>query len=102
MEEPQQGPDLIKKRIEAALASQDIPHIYANGFVNATGNADIITVLERNNSPVAVLNMSYTPAKSLAQNLSQIIEGLEQKSKQTSMTTEVVDTALSQSTEGRV
>ena len=81
------------------LASQDIPQLYANGFTNAFSNADVITVLERNNSPVAVLNMSYTTAKSLAYDLSRLIADFERKSEQTIMTTDVVDEAVLQQTE---
>lgn len=101
MEKLQQAPSPLKEKIAAALASQAIPHVYANGFINALGHADIMMVLERNNSPVAVLNMSYTAAKSFAQQLSQAIANLEQKSGQPIMTTEGVDTALSRPTEGQ-
>ena len=96
-----EGQDLRAERLKAALVSQDVPHIYANGFVNALSDADIIVVLERNNSPVAVLNMSYTTAKSLAHKLSQLIADFEKDSNQSIMTTDVVSEALSQKNEGQ-
>ena len=101
MEELQQTQDPRLERLNAALASQDIPHIYTNGGASALRNSDVIMVLERNNSPVAVLNMSYTTAKSLARNLSQLIANLEKKSKQTIMTPDVVDDILSQQAKGQ-
>ncbi len=101
MEELQQTQDQIAKRVETALASQDIPHLYANGFLNALSNADITMVLERNNYPVAVLNMSYTTAKSLAHKLSQIIADFEKASNHTIMTSDVVNQTLFQKSKGQ-
>lgn len=86
------------EKLETAVASKDIPHIYANGFVNALSNADIIVVLERQKSPVAVLNLSYTMAKSLAQKLSEIIKSFEKATGQTIMTTDIVNESLSKQT----
>ena len=96
-----QAQDPRTERLKSILASQDIPHIYANGFTNAFSNADVIMVLERNNSPVAVLNMSYITAKSLAHDLSRLIADFEKKSGQAIMTTDIVDRVLSQQTEGQ-
>ena len=101
MEESQQAQDPFAERIKAALASQDIPHIYANGFINALSNSDILVVLECHSSPVAVLNMSYTTAKSLAQKLSATIADFEKASNHTIMTTDVVNEVLSQQTKGQ-
>ncbi len=100
MGEAQQEQDPLDEQ-EAVLASQDIPQIYVNGFTNWIGNTDISTVLERNGSPVAVLNMSYTTAKSLAQKLSQLIVNFETVAQHTLMTTEVVDSALAQLEKGK-
>lgn len=101
MEETRQRQDLATEKIRSALASRDIPHLYANGFANVLSSADVVTVLERHNVPVAVLSMSYTTAKSLAEKLSQLITSFEQASEQTILTTDVVDQALSQSVEGQ-
>ena len=90
----------VAEKIRNALASENIPHLYANGFTNALSNADIVIVLERQSDPVAVLNLSFTTAKSLAHKLSQLIENLEKASNQSIMTTDLVESALSQTMEG--
>ena len=101
MGEAQQAQEPRAERLKAALASRDIPHIYANGFMNALSDADIVVMLERDNSPVAILNMSYTTAKSLAEKLSHLISAFEKNSGQTIMTSDDVNKALSQRTEGQ-
>ena len=89
----------VAEKIRSALASENIPHLYANGFTNALSNADIVIVLERQSDPVAVLNLSFTTAKSLAHKLSELISNLETASKQSIMTTDLVENVLSQSME---
>ena len=102
MEESQQAAKQIGgQKLETALTSQDIPHIYVNGFVNALSNSDIIVVLERHRSQVAVLSMSYTTAKSLAQKLSETIAAFESATGQTIMTTDFVNEALSKQSKGK-
>ena len=101
MDQIQRGREPVAEKIRSALESQKIPHLYANGFTNALSSADIVIVLERQNEPVAVLNVSYTTAKSLAQKLSQLISNLEKASNQSIMTTDLVDSFLSQATESQ-
>jgi hypothetical protein len=81
-----------KERIEKALAES--PALYVNSFVNMVGSADIVTVFERNGAPIAVINMSYTTAKSYAILLGRIVADLEAKTGREIMTTEVVDSAM--------
>jgi hypothetical protein len=88
--QPEPSPDVLAERMRAALAP-DVPKIYFNGFINAVSSGDIVTVLERNGQPVAVLNMSFTVAKSLAQALGVTVSDLEKKAGQAMLTTKDVD-----------
>ncbi len=68
--------------------------IYFNGFVNAIGIGDVTIVLERNGKAVAVLNTSYTVAKTLAEKLGGLIKNLEEASGKEIMTTDNVGVFL--------
>ena len=68
-----------------------VPEIYINGFVNGLGNGDVYTVLERNGTPVAILNMSYTLAKTFAVSLGGVIAQLEARSGRDMLTTSDVE-----------
>src|SRR6188472_1874281 len=85
-------PDL-NTRVERALAS-DVPKIYFNGFVNSLTGGDIVTILEINGRPAAVLNMSFTVAKSLAVGLGQIIGSLEERTDRSMLTSAEIDQAM--------
>ena len=69
-------------------ADPNIPQIYFNGFANALTIGDITAVLERNGRPVAVLNMSFTVAKTFAQKLGQMVSALEEKAGREMLTTD--------------
>lgn len=88
--------DNIEQRIKDALADKEVPHIHFNGFVNSIGTGDVIIVLESNNRPIAILNASYTVAKTLALKLGGLIHHLEEKSNNTIMTTDDITKVLSQ------
>ena len=77
-------------RMGAALAA-GLPTYYVNGFVNGLSPSDVITVLERNGQPVAILNMSYTLAKSLAQGLGGVVADLESKAGRPMLTTKEIE-----------
>ena len=64
-------------QIQAALEADTVPKIYVNGFINAYNVADVILVFQQNNKNVAVINMSYTTAKTLAEKLGGLIKGFE-------------------------
>jgi len=68
--------------------------IYTNGFKAGLTSGDVFVVLERNGTDLAVLNMSYTTAKTLAQALEALIQGLEITSKQKIMTAEYIGQLL--------
>ncbi len=71
--------------------TQISPRLYANGFSLGTGNADLVTVLQLNGVPIAVLNMSYTLAKTLGESLLVAVKELEDKTGNEIMTTKFVD-----------
>jgi hypothetical protein len=86
--------DDVQKRLKNALESTDVPVFYVNGFVNTMTSGDVLTVLERNGRPVAVLNMSFTLAKTLSVGLGNTIAQLEEKAGQSMLTTQEVGKAL--------
>ena len=59
------------------VGNKDIPHIYTNGFSNALGTGDIATVFQSNGEASAVVNMSYTVAKTYAVTLMKLISEFE-------------------------
>lgn len=86
----------LKVRIDAAL-QPDIPKINFNGIITTLGTGDIMVVLERNAQPVAVLNTSYTVAKTLSVMLGNVIAQLEERSGHTIMTTKEIEQLLEKS-----
>jgi hypothetical protein len=81
--------DRIAKALDAG-----VPQIYFNAFVNGISSCDVISILERNGKPVAILNMSYTLAKTISVSLGQIISQFEAGVERPMLTTQDVDTAL--------
>jgi hypothetical protein len=75
------------------------PTIYFNGYANILGTGDVLMMLHRNGKPTAVLNASYTVAKSLSISLSEIVRTLETRSGNAIMTTKEVEDHLSKSKE---
>ncbi len=82
--------------IKDAVSNADVPKIYTNGFGVGLSNADIVIILQRFGNPVAVLNLSYTLAKTLAQKLGGVVADFESKiAGQEILTTDRIDAALS-------
>ena len=77
-------------RIERAKSSA-VPKVYFNGFQTALTNADVVITVECNGEPAALLNLSYTTAKTLALALQETISMLEQKSGRDMLTTHDFD-----------
>lgn len=78
----------INKVIETAISSAEIPKLYCNGFTVAIGTSDILVVLQNNQQSVAVLNISFTIAKTLVQKLNGLVGTIETASGNTIMTTD--------------
>ena len=77
-----------------ALADPTIAKIYANGFMLGFTNSDTQLVLLLSGSPVAVVNFSYTLAKTLTEKLGKLVEDWEKKTGHPLQTTESIDQAF--------
>lgn len=87
------------KEIEESLALTDIPKIYANGFSLSAGTGDVVIVLKKNNQPTAILNLSFTIAKTLASKLGNTINVVEKITGNSIMTTDQINLASSKDSE---
>lgn len=67
----------VRETIEKVLHDPTIPKLYANTFAAGYSPSDVYMVLSQNGEPVAVVNMSFTTAKSLQQALGATISRLE-------------------------
>ncbi len=96
MSQKQQKKPLALEQINEALES-DCPKIYFNGFGSALGTGDVTIVLHQNTKPVAVINTTYTVAKTLSSRLNQLIQSLEKSAKTTILTTDDIKEAFKSS-----
>jgi hypothetical protein len=76
----------VDERFARAM-SANVQELYINGFSIGLGVGDVFVIMERNGSPSAILNMSYTVAKTLAAALGNTIAQLEEKSGREMLTT---------------
>jgi hypothetical protein len=90
MEADKQATELARLALEA-----DCPKIYFNGFTTSVGAGDVVIALQCNGKPVAVLNASYTLAKTLSVFLANAIGKLEKATGNAIMTTEDIAKGLS-------
>ena len=90
----QQNMDQLLEFIQRAENDPDVPKIYFNGFLTAMGEGDVAVTLKRGQIPVAVLNMSYTVAKTLAEQLRNLIGNLETATNHNIMTTNEIATRM--------
>jgi len=86
--------DLLRKedigqRVSKALAG-GIPVIYFNAFIVFLGQADVGIVLQANGKETCVLNMSYTTAKTLVEQLGNTIRNFEEKTGNPIMTSDFI------------
>lgn len=79
---------------EKALDDPSVPKIYANGFTVGLGNADTYVMFQLFGRPVAVVNLSYTLAKTLHQHLGRMISEFEAGVEREMLTTVQVDKML--------
>ncbi len=82
---PEQEVEAVVKRMEAIFQNPNITKVYANSFKTGYSISDVYVILERNGQPDAVLNMSYTCAKSLQLSLGRVIAELEHQTKHSIM-----------------
>ncbi len=77
-----------------ALADPAVPKIYANGFTLGLTNADVQIVLKLFGRPITVLSLSYTLAKTMAEQFSSLVKHWETKTGLTLQTTQTIDQAF--------
>ena len=84
----------MQKTIQEAIASEQAVNLYGNGFICINSNADILIIMQKNQKPVAVINLSYTTAKTLSEKLGQMVRDFEKKTGNIIMTIDVIDEKL--------
>jgi hypothetical protein len=80
----------IKKTIKEAMESEHIINIYGNGFICINSNADVVIIIKKNQKSEAIINLSYTTAKTLCEKLGQLIRDFEKTTGNTIMTINVI------------
>ena len=85
--------DAHAKMFEAAVASSII-QIYLNGFVVGQSTSDVTMLIQTNGNPSAILNMSFTTAKSLAIELDKVIKNFEKITGHSLLTMEDITTKM--------
>lgn len=71
-----------------------VPKIYINGFGLGLSNADVHLVLQFASQPVAIVNLSFTLAKTLAQRLGRVVSEFESTMNTELVTTDKIDEAF--------
>lgn len=94
-------PKDITEIMNSAITDPNVPKIYANGFATGVGNGDTLIVLQQNSRPVAVLNLSFTVAKTLALKLGNVIKGVEDKANTVILTTDDFSAVFSEKKTGK-
>ena len=69
----------VQQKVQDVMLRTDVPKIYANSFICGHGRADVVVLLESNNIPMAVVNLSHTTVKALARSLQDIVTQTEAK-----------------------
>ncbi len=67
------------EELEAAVEDQSIPRYYMNGLMVARSVSDVFVVMTRMGTPIGIVNMSFTTAKTLVQSLNSVLQELERK-----------------------
>jgi len=90
--------EALQARIDLA-SGPDVPKLYMNGFLATMTGGDVACVLECNGKPVAMLNMSFTIAKSLSLSLGTVIANLESRSDRVILTANELEKLLAAESE---
>ena len=67
----------VRRKFETVMKDPNVPKIYVNNLQSGYNNTDFILLLESNSRPSAILNLSYTLAKTLVQTIGSNIAELE-------------------------
>lgn len=81
----------INMNVGALMGNPDVPKYYMNGFMIGNGNSDGFIIIQTNAIPAAILNMSFTTMKTLAESLNSVILQLEKKTGKNIATTHEID-----------
>jgi hypothetical protein len=68
--------------ISDILADPDVPKLYMNGFVVGKSLSDMFIIAQTASKPLAMIQMSFTTAKTLAEDLSNLIQEFENQTGQ--------------------
>jgi hypothetical protein len=93
-DENETPPQAIIDQVKLAINDDSLPQIYFNGFSIATTSGDAILVLKLNEKPIAVLNTSYTLAKTLLVKMGGVLTKYESSTQETILTTDEVQERL--------
>jgi hypothetical protein len=63
--------------IQMAIQNPNIPRVYANGTAMAMTSTDIAIILSTGGHPTMVVDLAYSTAKGLAQDLTNLIKTYE-------------------------
>lgn len=92
--------EALLARAQKAVENPDVPKLYANGAVFGLSNADAYVVFERNGIPVAMINLSYTLAKTLQRSIGAAMADFESKVERKILTTHEIARALQDEGDG--
>jgi hypothetical protein len=79
------------------IQKPEMPKLYINGFSVGSSLSDIFVIAQTAGTPVALLLMSFTTAKTLAQQLNHLIIEFERVTGQTLLTMDDIKRAVSES-----
>jgi len=89
-DEQERSPQEIAQQLhhiaQNALKEKGIPNFYMNGFISGVGLGDAYLLLQTNGKTTAVVNMTLSTPKTLANNLITTIQGIEGKLEQETLT----------------
>lgn len=85
----------IETQLFATAIGAPIVKLYVNGFILGHSMSDVTIVCQTNGTPSAVLNMSFTIAKSLAIEMDKIIKNFEKITDHTLLTIDDIKTKMS-------
>lgn len=69
--------EAARQKFEKVMNDPTVPQIYVNNLQSGYNNTDFILLLESNGKPSAVVNLSYTLAKTLVETIGNNIIELE-------------------------
>ena len=84
----------MQKMIEEVMASEQIINIYGNAFICFNTNADMGIIIQKNNKAIAIINLSYSTAKTLGEKLTNMVRDFEKTTDHTIMTINIIDEKL--------